>query len=114
VKRLLLAAMIAGCAPARPIDLPTAASAQPRTTFILYHGSVAVTVDSLRLVDDTVHARALPTRPGGPRDAIVLPRAAVDSIRRAHPDRSALTLAAFPFAIAIGLVVLFRASYGSD
>jgi len=106
--------MAAGCAPSTPLDLPSAAAAPPSTTFVLYHGPASVTVDSLRLAGDSVHARALPARPGGPRGSVVLPRAAVDSIRRAHPDRSALGLAALPFAIAIGLIVIFRASYGSD
>lgn len=111
---VIAVAIIVGCASTPPLDLPAAAAAPPLTTFVLYHGPASVTIDSLRLSGDTVYGRGFPAHPGGPREAILLPRIAVDSIRRVHPDRSALTLAALPFAIAIGLMVLFRASYGSD
>lgn len=110
----IAASLMVGCASAPPLDLPTAASAPLTATFVVYHGASSVTIDSLRLSNDTLYGRKLSVHPSGPREPILFPRAEVDSIRRAHPDRSALTGAALPFAVAIGLMVIFRASYGSD
>ena len=113
-RSVALLCLTAACAGGARTELATAAQADSTAAFVLYRGSGSVLVDHLRLSGDSVSGLLLREHPNAPRSLIVIPVTEIDSVTVAHPDRAGLALFALPIAVAVGLVVLLRASWGSD
>lgn len=111
---LTLFGLTTGCAGAARADLATAAQADSTRAFVLFRGPELVQVDHLRLLGDSVFGLRLREHPNAPQIPVVLAVGEVDSITVAHPDRAGLAAFAVPIAVVVGLIVLLRASWGSD
>ena len=111
---LVLVVLTAGCAGGARVDLATAAQADSTTAFTLFRGPMAVEMDHLRRTGDSVSGLRLREHPNATQVPVVMAVDEIDSIVVAHPDRAGLALFALPIAVAVGLVVLLRASWGSD
>ena len=105
--RLLAVATLAllGCAGGTRVDLPTAARADSTATFRLYHGSQVVTVDHLRLTQDSVTGLRVREHPNAAQLAVAIPVAEVDSVKLTHPDQDGLALFMLPVAIVGGFLL---------
>jgi hypothetical protein len=105
--RLLVGATLAllGCAGGARVDLPTAARADSTTAFRLYHGTEMVTVDHLRLSEDSVTGLRLREHPNAVQVTVAIPVSEVDSVKLSHPDREGLALFLVPVAIIGGFLL---------
>lgn len=68
-------------------------------------------MDSVQIRSDTLFGRTLAKFPDGPRPMFVVPLAEADSIRTAHPDRSALVLFAIPIGLALAFALVMASAF---
>ena len=108
---LLLTAGCAGAAQVDPTSIPPADSTR---AFVVFRGEEATTIDHLQVAGGSLTGQRVPDHPNGPRPLITYPMSTVDSVTEAHLDRRGLTLFAIPIAVVVAVIVVLRASWGSD
>jgi hypothetical protein len=110
----LLLVCVAGCTPTATLRPDQLSPESLDTRFELFAVTGRWTADSLRVVSDTLFARAIAVHPAADRTPIALPILMVDSIRPAHTDRSALTATLLPAALIAALGVGLSLAWGND
>ena len=103
----------AGCATNGTLDLRNDATPSAKAVFDVFADSGRFSVDHVRISHDTLSGARLTPSSQSSID-VHIPVASVDSVRRIGGNGPGLTLAVLPFALAIGLMLIFRAGYGSD
>jgi hypothetical protein len=117
VRRLLAiipACGLIGCVGGSRVALAEVDRSSPGVAYVIFSGPRHILVDSLHVAKDTMFARELAKVPNGDRPAVALPVIEIDSITRAHPDRSALFLTALPAAILLAFGLVLSQGWGSD
>jgi len=113
VAALLMITLGACAAPSAvaPRDLGAVA---PGQRFEIFTRSTTLTADSIRIANDTLFAQRIAVHPSAPRTPVALPLMEVDSLRRDHTDRTALTSTLIPAIAVVALAVVMSVAWGSD
>lgn len=105
--------LAAACASNPALDPRRDTTPSPKTVYEVFADSGPVMVNHLRISRDTLFGVGAPGSSNASTEVRISTQS-VDSVKRVSRGGLGLTAAALPFAIAIGLMLVFRAGYGSD
>jgi hypothetical protein len=102
------------CAPAAAVGPGSLGTVAPDERYEIFASTGRWTADSVKVVNDTLFARGIAVHPATARTPLALPILSVDSVRKAHTDRSALTSTLVPAAVIVAIGVAVNLAWGSD
>ena len=110
----LVALLLVACAPPAAVAPQALGVVPPDHRFEIFTRGTKLTADSVMVVRDTLYGRAIAVHPAAPREPVLLPLVEVDSLRRAHTDRNALTATLMPALAVVAFGMAMSLAWGSD